>query len=103
MYRAITNLSITNTSNPKGGKNRHWRQHQHTRISDFEIMQRQVTHDRIHICKIEKELEKYKKIDTQLKKYVTDTCNSERKLTQVNELLNLIRDLYGDDAFEIRD
>lgn len=103
MYCAITNLSITNTSNPKGGKNRHWRQHQHTRISDFEIMQRQVTRDRIHICKIEKELEKYKKIDTQLKKYVTDTCNSDHKFTHVNEMLNLIRELYGDDAFEIRD
>ena len=77
MYGAISNLYIANTSNSEGGKKRHWRQHQHTRISDFEIMQRQVTRDRIYICDIEKKLEKYKKIDTQLKKCAIDACNSE--------------------------
>jgi arsenate reductase-like glutaredoxin family protein len=95
----IRTLHITNVANPK--KSRHWRQHNRTHMNEFEVMQRQVTKDRIRICNMEKEIDTYKNANARLKTFAkVNACKPETNTETIEELFNLIEELYGENAFE---
>lgn len=97
-------LHITNTANHNPKKPRHWRQHHGTRMGEFEVMQRQITRDQIRICNMERELNAYKQVNARLKTFAKlNVHTSKTNQKTIEELLNLIEELYGEGAFDSGD
>ena len=80
---------------------RHWRQHMYAHPSQEEIANRALSKGAERIREMEIEIERYKRVNAKLERMAKWNLRSSRStLTTTEEMLQLLQDTFGDEAFE---
>jgi hypothetical protein len=85
----------------KKKRTRHWRQHMYTHASHDDVSNRALMKGRDKIRELEVELEKYKRVNAKLERMAKwNLRSSQSTLTTTHEMLQVLQDTFGDEAFE---
>lgn len=80
---------------------RHWRQHMYAHPSQEEIANRALSKGAERIREMEIEIERYKRVNAKLEKMAKWNLRSSRSTLKTSEeMLQLLQDTFGDEAFE---
>jgi len=80
---------------------RHWRQHMYAHGSYDDVSNRVLIKGQDKIRELEEELEKYKRVNAKLERMAKwNLRSSQSTLTTTQEMLELLEDTFGDQAFE---
>lgn len=85
----------------KQRRTRHWRQHMYTHASYDDVANRALIKGQDKIRELEDELERYKRVNAKLERMAKwNLRSSQSTLTTTQEMLELLEDTFGDQAFE---
>ena len=85
----------------KKRRTRHWRQHMYAHASYDDISNRVLMKGQDKIRELEEELEKYKRVNAKLERMAKwNLRSSQSNLSTTQEMLELLEDTFGDEAFE---
>ena len=97
----IAPIRIYNTA-PNEEKPKHWRQHPNrVRRRVYAVNSPKVNEDTVKIKKLEKEVDRYKKANKKLRMIASWNLRAAQSAFKDSEnILQILDDLYGDDAYE---
>lgn len=85
----------------KKRRTRHWRQHMYAHPSQEEIANRALSKGAERIRQMEIEIERYKRVNAKLERMAKwNLRSSQSTLKTSEEMLQLLQDTFGDEAFE---
>ncbi len=92
---------IAKAANNNKKRGRHWRQHVYSHPSQEEIANRALSKGAERIREMEIEIERYKQVNTKLERLAKwNLRSSQSSLKTSEEMIQLLQDTFGDEAFE---